>query len=1318
MKEKLYTKFAFILVIILFLTTGVKAQIVPTITGPAGAGMPESVGDGVTTAIYSTEPGQTGYVWSVSSAGINIVGQGTSSISVDWTNPTGQQFVSVVYDGAVTATLIINYFPFAPPIDPAAIPQFVDPLPHFAAGLRVNAKAGGNLTIRTELVQQVALPTGMVLPAGTIGDPATPNAGKGNYAAYNISTDGGATWGIPMWPAQTIEVQKGNPLTINWENGLVNVRYSAFNILADQTLMMKGYLLNGDPLTEPYNGDIPMVVHLHGGEINSDSDGGPLAWFTPNHAQEGPAFKYFTSSTTTYPNLQDEATIWYHPHDDGLTRINVYTGLAGFYFIRGPMEEAAQFPGHKFDDLVREITPADPVTDPISGTAIPRATTFNGTNAYLPEIEVAIQDRMFDVNGQLYWPVAPPNPELHPFWTPEFVGDIMTVNGKAWPYLSVAPRKYRFRLLDGCNARWLNLWLVNAVDGTPGPAFTVVGGDGGLLESPVTIDPATGGTLLIGPGQRYDIVIDFVGVTPGAKFILMNDASTPYPFGDPVVPGTTDRIMQFVVNGEMVSAGDPAVPGVDKTGDLLNLRGSNPLVKLTDFNGGLAPGVTPAVTRQIILNEVMAANGPASVQVNNSYFDTELQIIGSPNTAGGPTEFMQEGTTEIIQIANVSADAHPMHIHLMQWQLVSRQPIDDIRYLADYAAAWLPRGLQNFPVGMEYPGGAGSPYDYNIPNADGALGGNPAFSSYINGPVIPALPEEMGWKDNTTVLPGMVSTFVVRVAPTDIPVNATPEQLLLPFDPSLGPGYVWHCHVIDHEDMSMMRPLVILPSPVRFPQVTTQPASKAACIGDPKVSFSVAGTSVSAITYQWEISTDAGLTWTPIADNATFAGSQTAGLDILAPAVALSNSQYRCLLTNIDGTTTSSFATLTVNDCFISGTLNYNNVALDPLAGFTVSVNGKTAITDALGAFTIPAVTSGTNPVTITGPIAPGGINATDAGTVNAWVNAPSAIPSVKYLAGDVDKLSLSTLDASAIQQNFVSGAAFVQAPWVFYDALTTASTIPQPFAATVNGAPVIGLNILGMATGDFNGSFNPNVVGGVSGVVLSPSGLAIKAAAGAPFDLPLVAVTNLQVGAISLILNVPGGLVSVNNVTVPGSANPVAFNYNVTTGLLSIAWNSITPVNVLAGQPLVLINMTSTAAFTNSQTLRVTLVANYLNELADALFSPIINPSLTVDNVQVSAKGTNTATILLSASPNPATTFTNITYTIPVAGNVSLDFYDSKGTLMLNVQSNLPVAAGVATTLSGVDVTRLTKGNYYLRLTLTVPGSSAQTTSIKFIKK
>ena len=139
------------------------------------------------------------------------------------------------------------------------------------------------------------------------------------------------------------------------------------------------------------------------------------------------------------------------------------------------------------------------------------------------------------------------------------------------------------------------------------------------------------------------------------------------------------------------------------------------MVKLTDFAGNIDPAITPAVKRQIILNEVMSFGGPAAVLVNNTYFEAALAIAGDPNAAGGPTEFPTEGTTEIIEIANVSADAHPMHIHLMQWQLVSRTPIDDVGYLQAYAEAWRTNkpDVPPYPAGsMDYPGGAGSPFDY------------------------------------------------------------------------------------------------------------------------------------------------------------------------------------------------------------------------------------------------------------------------------------------------------------------------------------------------------------------------------------------------------------------------------------------------------------------------------------------------------------------------------------------------------------------------------------------------------------------------------
>ena len=749
----------------------------------------------------------------------------------------------------ISVLIVLNGFsqPFAIPakLDPLAnpIPQFIDPMPHFAAGLRINAKAGGSLLIKAVPVKQVALPNGTVLPNGSIIG-TTPNAGLGNYLAYEIWQNGKK--GIAMWPAQTIEALAGNELKIQYENDLDNLTYADFNIMADQTLMMSGYPIS-DQMTEPYAGPIPMVTHLHGGEIPSNSDGGPSAWFMPGNSLTGPGFPSETANVCTYPNKQESPTLWYHPHDQGLTRINVYLGMAGYYFLRQPGEDALHLPGWSGDDKVMEFTPPG------------KTATFNGANAYLPEVELAIQDRMFNVNGGLYWPVdEATNPDVHPFWTPEFFGDVMTVNGKSWPYMSVAPRKYVFRMLDGCNGRFLNLWLSSnpATGSKDGPKITILSTEGGFLSSPVTIDPKLGETLFLAPAERPMVIIDFTGLE-GKTFTMMNDAAAPYPTGDPVIPGLTDRIMQFVVNGKMISAVHQANQGKDKGKDMskipTNLRPSNALVKLTDFKGGIALGVKIAVKRQLLLNEIAGEGGPLMVAVNNSHFDEQMAMPGVPYSFGGPTEIPREGTTEIWQIINTTMDAHPMHPHLVQWQLVSRQAFDATAYMEQaWIPAWQGRGIPNYPTDQwgdysPYPGGAGSPNPYNTLNSDGAVGGNPAIKDYLTGPIIPASPEEQGWKDAVKALPGQVSTFIVRFAPTDKPINAKPEQLIFPFDPSVGPGYVWHCHIIDHEDMDMMRPLMIKYAPIRNIPVMNCAKSDIKKADDPKNSFyTVKGTDFDA----------------------------------------------------------------------------------------------------------------------------------------------------------------------------------------------------------------------------------------------------------------------------------------------------------------------------------------------------------------------------------------------------------------------------------------------------------------------------------------
>jgi len=685
------------------------------------------------------------------------------------------------------------------PLDPTTIPQFVDFLPHFA-GLRVNAKAGGSLIIEAVMTQQVAVSTGTELDEGKkVG--TDEGAGLGNYFVYRISKDGGKNWTLPLWPAFTIEAQRGKSLKVEVRNELYDRTYADVNITADQTVMMSGVPLTGDPMTEPYTGPVPIALHLHGGEVQSTSDGGPHAWFTPGYALTGKGWEMGVGPVLTYPNKQEAATLWYHEHSQlGLTRINVYAGMAGFYFLRGTDEEVNRLPGWSGDDLVKEVTPAGLTADALH------------PDAYLPEIEIAIQDRMFDTKGQLFYEVHPPNPDIHPFWTPEFFGDVITVNGKSWPYLSVAPRKYRFHLLDGSNARFYNMWLENLATGEKGPAITQIGTDGGLLDAPAVINPAFDQKLLMGPGERADVVIDFSKVAPGTVLTLKNDANAPFPDGEPVEIGTTDRIMQFVVNGVMIKKGNPKEKGNDKSQLPSKLR-TNPLVKLTNFAG--TANITPDVTRQLTLNEVQGDGGPKMVLLNNSRFEN---IPEESDMFGDLTEKPSEGTTEKWQLINLTVDAHPMHMHLVQFQLVSRQDFNanvegSVGYWSDYMTELESKSKM---------GGGGPPNDYNTLNADGAVGGNLPVSGYLQGPVIPAKPNERGWKDVIVAYPGQVTTYMVRFAPTNMSVSTKKSKLVYSFDPSQGPGYVWHCHIVEHEDNDMMRPMVLQSNISRSLSLTAQ----------------------------------------------------------------------------------------------------------------------------------------------------------------------------------------------------------------------------------------------------------------------------------------------------------------------------------------------------------------------------------------------------------------------------------------------------------------------------------------------------------------
>ena len=645
------------------------------------------------------------------------------------------------------------------------ITKYLDPLPTFA----------GSRITRTSMVVSVEEFQQKVLPANMYSRLAFPFR-NGTYV-WGYRVDGAD----PLYPAVTIEARRNVPTTVTYKNNLPSHPVLQKYLTVDQTIHW------ADPLHQmgsfaPYSGPIPVVTHLHGAEVPSASDGGPDSWFTPGLRKVGGGF---VSNIYTYPNNQEPTTLWFHDHALGMTRLNVYSGLAGFYLLRDSHD-----------------------------------TGIAGQGLNLPagsqEIEIVIQDRQFDTNGQWLFPDGnpeglngpPPNPDVHPYWNPEFFGDVMVVNGKAWPYLEVEPRRYRFRFLNGCNARFLELRLVNSSSNQPGPGFWQIGTDGGLLDRPALLnDPhaATPLRLMLAPGERGDIIIDFADYR-GQTFTLLNSANAPFPGGDAPDPDTNGQVMQFRVNRSLKgydTSFDPARHSATLRGGF----GQPPvIVRLADPSSGtVASRVVISKRRQLTLKEVEGDGGPLEVLVNNTKWDGMRESTGTPIpgfTPDGRGNFLSElprvGSTEVWEIINVTEDAHPIHLHLVQFQLVNRQALDPDAYLAAWSAA--------FPGGVFIPG-YGPPLPYDMPNADGAVGGNLAVSPYLSGPLRAPDSNEAGWKDTIRVLPGEVTRIAVRWAPQHLGISTvSPGENHYSFDPAIGPGYVWHCHILDHEDNEMMRP--------------------------------------------------------------------------------------------------------------------------------------------------------------------------------------------------------------------------------------------------------------------------------------------------------------------------------------------------------------------------------------------------------------------------------------------------------------------------------------------------------------------------------
>jgi spore coat protein A len=709
------------------------------------------------------------------------------------------------------------------PLPAKNIPQFIQPLP-LLGGTGFSVLDGTQpLTISMQEFNAY------ILPPGTI----TPGVSTATRVWGYVNGTSPVAGVRETYLGPVIVAQRGIPTQVRWVNLLGATATSQLTFWknsTDQTLhwadplnfeantgAMNAMMNPGQPPASPwdlnYSGSIPAVVHLHGGEVPPEIDGGPDAWFLSNGSRQGHGYYSKTGpgndATYIYPNTQEAAMIWFHDHVLGATRLNVYAGLAGVYPL---------------------VDPSLPLPTGLTATGLRQGAS--GTED--PLIPLVIQDRMFDTTGQLYFPAGvpfTPNPD-HPYWVPEFVGDTVVVNGKAWPYLDVEPRRYRFLFLDGSNARTYEMFLINSTTGGNGPAIWQIGTDGGYLDNPVKIDPnaATLNKLVMMPGERADAIIDFGGLPLGTTLLLRNTGRTPYPKGGPPNGSTNGRIIQIRVSKPLSVAGpdasyDPA------SGTPIRTAGTQ-IVRLADPAAAtLASGVTAAKTRALTLNEVMGMpvvvngiaypGGPLEILVNNTKWDGlkpdgTVRTDFSPITIGGITtyysEIPDEGTTEVWEIINLTADAHPIHTHLTQFQLISRQNFNVNKYTKAYAAAF-PGGGIDYMTGQPFPAHAfmpayGPPLNYAASTASGnKLGGNPDIVPFLQGKAIPPAANEAGWKDTIQALPGQVTCIAVRYAPTDKPVNST--SLYFPFSPDGGHGYVWHCHIIDHEDNEMMRPLTV-----------------------------------------------------------------------------------------------------------------------------------------------------------------------------------------------------------------------------------------------------------------------------------------------------------------------------------------------------------------------------------------------------------------------------------------------------------------------------------------------------------------------------
>ncbi len=530
----------------------------------------------------------------------------------------------------------------------------------------------------------------------------------------------------------TVVVQKGKPVTATYRNGLDVASYGGATWLPCDRNLTVG---NDDA--------VRLLTHLHGGFVHGQMDGNPAidVGYTQGQTQ-----------TVWYGNDQRGGLIWYHDHGMGNTRLNVWAGLAGGYVVRDEFDTGAATNPNKL---------------PVGYGA--------GPGKY--EVPLVFQDRAFvssTTSGDMLYPTFPqdgvqgcsgmagsapyPYGAVNGPWSAEAFGDQGLVNGLVTPFFTVEPRLYRFRLLNGCNARTLRLKLVTAGEDTPAPPMYVIGNDGGLLPAPVKV-----ATLTMMPGERYDVLVDFKDFTGRVRF---KNAPLNGFYTSPAGPLTD--FLRFNVGTVVTSTVNNTVPTTLVGGQLAR-------------PGAVTAGLAP---RTINLREMNAGalhwwmgligsgGGPGDVDVPAGGFADS--VTGSNANAFHQEigERPAENTVQEWDFVNNTEDSHPMHMHLVQFQVVHRRTI-------------------------------------------GVAAASVAVGTLVNA-------WERGWKDTVAVHPGQITRVRVKFAlppvpnpalvALPVPAGFTPAGTSMHYD--LQPGqaqrcFVYHCHILEHEENDMMRPFLV-----------------------------------------------------------------------------------------------------------------------------------------------------------------------------------------------------------------------------------------------------------------------------------------------------------------------------------------------------------------------------------------------------------------------------------------------------------------------------------------------------------------------------